>query len=215
MNRRTALGALATAGVGSLAGCFLLNDTIEESAQPARVGDDALGETGYEHQRTEDAVREETIEAGGESRDVKLTNWISEYSRSLPEADLDAARFGLFASPTVSVAGNDVNPFEQFDDERLVTELVDRVGLGVEDIEKVDDRTVSVLGTDVNFSEFVGTSTEYSVEVRLHLGHLTNDGDFVVCFAGHPDPESLGLEVFEETENINTLAEATEHPTDP
>lgn len=209
--RRSVLSLVASAGLVSLSGCPLLSDTTEASSSPARVSEQALDGTGYEQQRMEDFSREDTIEVAGESQEVKLTNWVTEYRRAMPEfdGDIDAASWTLVTSPTVSIAGRDVNPFERMDEERLLRRVLDRIDkVGVENIQQVGERTVSVLGEDVEITQFQARTEEEGIDVFIHMGHLTHDGDFVVLHGIHPT-------LLDESATMDQLAEGTEHPVDP
>lgn len=56
--RRGVLGAIAGLGTVGLAGCSLLSDTIEQSAEPAGVDEETYRSAGYEHRRTDDFLLE-------------------------------------------------------------------------------------------------------------------------------------------------------------
>jgi len=207
--RRRVLGTIGFAGVGALAGCSLLGDTIEKESGQAAVTGDALETTGYEFDSEDTFVIEETVEVQDESRDVKLTNWLTAYTRSIPEVEIDGAQFSIITSPTVSVAGKDANPLRRMDEKRLLEEVIDRAGMqGLKDIEEVGERTVSVLDTDTTITEYEAVTEEGDIEVRLHFGNLTNDGDFLMLLGMHP-------ELVDETENVDTMAGGIDHPAEP
>lgn len=210
--RRAVLGAIAGAGAASLAGCSLLGDSVEESADPAAVSDDALSATGFDHNGTEEKVLEETVEAGDESRDIKLTNYLAKYGKALEGMGQDAATFRIFTTPGVTVAGQQVNPLRALDDEQLLQTVIDRAGAsGVDNLEQVGTRSVTVLGNDEQFQQYEGT-TEIEgeeIEVLLHFGRTSNEGQMVSMLGGHPKAEPLN-----ESENIYTLAEDVVHPAD-
>lgn len=206
--RRSVLAALAGGCTVGLAGCALLQDTIERSAAPARVSDSTLGETGFEHRETTEMSYERTVEAGGESRDLRLTNWVTRYTRPITGVEAEAIRFTYLTTPTVSVAGQSVNPLQQFDEKRLVQTVVEQQQTGpVTNVTATGERTTTVLDSDVSFTEFDGETATEGVELRLSLGDTTNDGDFVVIFGLHPAVVDVSGEIY-------ALAGGTEHPTE-
>ena len=206
--RRSVLGALAGGAALGLAGCALLSGPIERSASPARVREDTLAGTEFEHRETKSTRFERTVEAGGESRDLRLTNWVTRYTRPITGVETEAIRFTYLTTPTVSVAGQAVNPLQQFDEKRLVQTVVQQQQTGpVTNVTATGERTATVLDSDVSFTEFDGKTAARGVELRLYLGDTTNDGDFVVIFGLHPKLVDFSDEIY-------TLAGGTEHPTE-
>ena len=211
LRRRRFLGTVAAGGALSIAGCSLLGDALSDEAQPAIVSQDALDETGYSHERTDEQTLSETVEVADESQDVELTSWLVEYAYGgAIDVDLsNPVRYLLFSTPTVSVAGRDVNPLEQIDKEELLSKMSSRSEFeGLENIEIVGERQVETLDTEVEITEFDAETEDADVDVRLHLGSVTNEGDLIVFFAAHP-------EALDETANVDLLTEGIEHPVDP
>jgi hypothetical protein len=203
--RRATLGALAAAGVTALAGCSLLDDATSQEAEPAAVAESAAGSAGFEHDRLRDQSYEQTVEVADESQELQLTNWTNRYTRAAAGVEFDAATFLLFTTPTVTVAGQTANPFGQFDTEQLLQEMVDRLDTGpVQSIQRVGERTVTVLDDQVTIEEFDAES-DGGVQLRLHLGDSTHEDDLLVLFGLHP-------ELLDMTADIDTLAEGTVHP---
>jgi hypothetical protein len=200
------LATLAGGCTAALAGCPLLDEASSQEAEPAAVSDDVLGETEFEHQETVDEVIEETVEAAGESTTVTLTNWVTRYTRAVQGVEADAIRFTLLTTPTVSLAGQSVNPFQQLDEEELVQEMVSRQETApIENVEKTGERTATVLESEVTVTEFDAQTAQDQIALRLYLGDLTHDGDVVVLFGLHP-------ELVAESETIYTLAGGIDHP---
>lgn len=205
------LGTIAAGAVVATAGCGLLGDEIEESADPARVSEQALGETGFEHGKTESQTFEDQIQVGDTQRDISITNWTSEYSKLAVDDETQAANFLLFTSPTVTVAGQSVNPFDRLDEQALIRALIERSGRGqAQDLEEVGTRNVQILGTAVELTTYRTTQqvAGQDIDVLLDFGSLTNDGDLVALLGAHP-------ELLDESENIDRLAQGVEHPTEP
>jgi len=78
----------------------------------------------------------------------------------------------------------------------------------LENIEIVGERPVETLGNEVEITEFQAETEDSNVDVRLHLGSVTNEGDLIIFLGAHP-------KVVEETENVDTLTRGIEHPVDP
>lgn len=203
--RREVLGALGIAGTVSLAGCALVQGSFEQSASPAGIDDDVLDATGFEHKDTEELSFNRTVDVFGQSRDLSLTNWLVTYGKSAGGFGPDAARFRLFSTPSVTVAGNEINPFDNFDDEELLGEVDDS---GDDpDLDGGPTRTVETLGEDVTYTRYE-TQRQMggeAVTAYVHVGRFSNDGDLLRAVGTHP-------ELLDESENIYTLAEAIEHP---
>jgi hypothetical protein len=205
--RRATLGALA-AGVTALAGCSLLDDATGQEADPAAVTADAVGSTEFEHDSLTSQAYEQTVEVGDRSQDLQLTNWTNRYVMSTASVDIDAIRFSLFTTPTVTVAGESANPFGQFDRERLLRRMVDRVDIvPIENIQMVGERPVTVLGESVTVDEFEAETEQQGVRIRLHIADRTHEGDLLVLLGLHPDLLDL-------TDDIDTLAEGIVHPSE-
>lgn len=208
MNRTIAAALLALFVV--TAGCTgVLSGPITVSASEASVDDAALGDTGYEHNRTERMNVSQTVTVAGQSRNVTATNWISEYHASVGiegVAERPVAAFVVFSSPNVEVLGKSFNPLAKFSDRQLAetfTSRLDRVG----NVQQVGSRNRTMLGQSAEVSEFeadVTTATGIEFDATLHVTRVKHDGDFVVAVGVHPqqlDGES----------DVDRLLEGVEH----
>lgn len=215
--RQQLVAALVGVTTVSIAGCGLLTGPIEAEASPARTSETARSETGYTHQRTRDRTFEQTAAAGDQQRDISLTNWLSEYTRAPSGAPDAAAGFLLLATPTITVGGQSANPFERFGEKRLIREVSRRSSRNSPDNElrEMGTRSVSVLENSAELTQYETTQMigGQSVDIRIHVGSLTNDGDALVIIGSHPAPSQFGFA--DEAENIDTLVRGIEHPTDP
>jgi|GEM_PF-1454809 len=212
--RRAFLTTVGVVGTVSLAGCSLLEDTFEKSASPAGVGNDALDRTGFAHQETEEISFSETVSALGQSRELRLTNWRVTYAKAVPEVGEDAARFRLFSTPSVTVAGTELNPFDALGNVALFDEVdeeepeeMDADGDDDEDAEETETRTIETLGEDVTYTRYEMTREigGQNLSVFVDVGRFSNDGDLLTAIAIHP-------EILDETENVDDLAASVEHP---
>lgn len=209
MNRNIAAVALFTALVVT-AGCIgSLSGPVTASATEVSVSDAALDDTGYEHNRTEDMTITRTFSAAGQSKDAEVTNWISEYHKTVGIegiAERPVAAFVVFSSPKVEVLGKSFNPLDKYSDRELAetfTERMDRV----ENVREVDSRTESMLGTSTEVTEFEATVTTalgLEFDATLHVTKVEHDGDFVVAVGAHP--QQLDGE-----DDVNALLRGVQH----
>lgn len=204
-----AAGGLAV--TTATAGCteFFTGDAAEFEASPARVRQSALDETGYEFDENDEVVIEEEFEAGGETRDVIVTNILTEYQKSIemgPLGEQEAAIFSVLTSPQVSVLGQEFNPINDMDAEEIAEMIQDQYD-EVENLRAQDD-------SDVTINEQTTTQTRFradaafqgnAVDLILHVSEAVELGeDFVVTVGGYPE---LGPD---ESDNIITLMENVE-----
>ncbi|TQQ80775.1 DUF6517 family protein [Halonotius roseus] len=213
--RRRLLAGSATFGLASLAGCSALdfalgNESLSFESDAAVVAEATLSESPYqESNRTSDTITR-TFEAGGQSREVEVTNQIAEYDRgfSILGQEYRWAMFTVLSTPQVEVFGEAFNPVADMSTDDLVAMIQDRYDqLG--NIERDSTRSVDHLGESVEVVRYraEGRFTEADIELDLTL-HITTavpvGEDFVVCFGVHPRQ-------VDETDSINTLLDGVEH----
>lgn len=221
--RRQALGATAGVLAGSTAGCldavpFLGDSPLEFEAAAASVPDVALEDTGYEEHRIRDVIIERTFEAGGQSQDVVVTNWQSEYDRAVDLADigvgteqrLQAAIFVVLSTPQVDVLGRAFNPVADMDSEELA-EMVQERYEGIDELQQVGEDPASVGGESTTASEFETEAelaeTGESVDLTLHITEAVESGDdLLVTIGGYPRDIQE-----QEKEHVFALMDAVEH----
>ena len=206
--RRRLLAASATATLCSIAGCSLLDDEIERSATPAAIDSNTLDRTSFEHDGTAEMTMVETVEVAGETRDLRLTNYLATYRKTVPATDGGVATVQLFTTPSVTVADQEANPFASFDTRQLLSEISTRAGEdGIDDVREVGSRSVRVLGADRTFTQHEATTERQGKEVvvRLPIARLVNEEDILAVFAAYP-------KLLEETAGVYDAAEGIEHP---
>jgi hypothetical protein len=200
-------GAVATV---SIAGCGLLSDTVEASASPGVVPEGVRGGTGFANEQMEKTTFEDTREVAGEERDLKLTNWTTEYTKAPAQDDVGAAGFVIFSSPTVSIADRSFNPFDRLDEKELIRRILSNSSQGgAGDIQEAGSESFSVLEESVEFSEYESTQSVagQDVDIRIHFGNFTHDGDLLAILGTYPA-------VLSDLENVRKMAEGTDHPVD-
>ncbi|TQQ82198.1 DUF6517 family protein [Halonotius roseus] len=131
-SRRQAIAATGL-GIAALSGCTDLAEfasgsgPLSATAQPATIAEQTLNETGYSLANRDTLEINESVEAGGETRRVEITNQVATYERPI---DLAAAALGDSASASSSDADtvdqgdlpDDVDPEDlpdDFDEEDL------------------------------------------------------------------------------------------------
>ncbi|WP_049970971.1 DUF6517 family protein [Haladaptatus cibarius] len=209
MARKLLAGALVAVLVLT-SGClgFILGDTLSYSANKATVGDNALSETSYDKANEEQLNTERSFEVAGESRDVEVTNWITQYEKSVGVSGVGegtVATFTVLSSPRFELAGESVNPLARYNNRQLVQKFVSGYG-NVRNIQETDTRNVTMLGSETEVSTFTGTaqSNGASVEVNIHVTKVEHGDDIVVVMAVHPKQ-------LDESDNVSRLIEGVEH----
>lgn len=143
----------------------------------------------------------------GESRDLRLTNYVVEYGKLVTDGRPEGAQFVLFTSPSVTVADREANPFAQFDDGELLEEIVGRAEGSATDVRETGRRSSQVLDSSVVFRVYEATTMVegQAIPLLIHFGRTSHDGDLLGVLGVYP-----GL--LDESESIYELASATVHP---
>lgn len=203
---------LAAAGsVGLLAGCLDLirGETLEFSASPSRVNQEALDATGYELKSQSEMEIERTFEAAGQSRDVLVTNVVTEYNKSVdmgPFGEAEGALFTSLTTPQVDVLDREFNPVEDMSAEELAGMVQEQYD-GIENLRNEGETEIRIQGEPTTQTKFrADADFEGSpIETFLHVSEAVEMGDdFVVTVAAYPE-----LTPGEE-ENVLGMMEAVE-----
>ena len=191
MNRRVAAGILLAALV-VLSGCTgALTGPVTFSASEATVSDAALEATGYEHNRTDEMTITREFSAAGQTKEVEVTNWISEYHQQVGldgVAEQRVAVFATFASPQVDVLGKSFNPLEKFDNRQLAEQFTGQLN-DVSNVRKVSSRNVTMLGKTAEVTKFEATVTTTlgaQFDAHLHVTKVEHGDDIVVALGVYP-----------------------------
>ncbi|WP_227354783.1 DUF6517 family protein [Haladaptatus salinisoli] len=209
MARKILAGAFLAVLVLS-SGClgFILGDSLAFSANKATVGNEALSGAGYEKASVERKTAKRTFEAAGQSREVKVTNWVAQYEKSVGVSGIaegTVSKFVVISSPKVEVAGKTFNPLAKYDDRKLVERFVSGYA-NVDDLRKTGSKRVTMLGTKTEVSEFTTTakSNGATIEVSIHVAKVKHGDDIVVAMAIYPKQ-------LDESEGVYRLVEGVEH----
>lgn len=217
MNRRDFIATVGAVGTVAVAGCsdLLSGEGIESIAAPASITEDALARNGFQENSVDELVIEEEVTVNDTTREVVVRSWVSGFTRSGDETpddfDADITAVTLFATPSETIAGRELNPAAQFTNERVVEEASGEFGdADVEDLEEDRVLTVEILGSDVEITVFAATAVVDGEEhdVTVYVGEASNEGDLVMPVGVHPDR-------IDDEDTIVDLFEGIEHPVDP
>jgi hypothetical protein len=219
VTRRGFLGTTTLALAAGTAGCldavpFIGDSPIEFRAGRASVPESVLGDTGYEEYRTEDVVVERTLEVGGQTQAVVVTNRQSEYDRAvdlgLTGQRLRAAVFTVLSTPKVNVLGRSFNPVAAMRPAEIGEMVQGRYG-GMENVRQVGTATTPVAGRPTTVAAFESEAelveAGATVDLALHISEAVEVGeDLVVAVGGYP--RVLGDR---ERDRVFALMDAVEH----
>lgn len=213
VTRRRFLATAGAAGLAATAGCA---DAVRDSlsSRPAVVSPAARSGTGYGERTVEELVVDRTVGRFGIERTLEVTNWYAEYDRAVPLDAIglsrpQAAVVTVLTTPQVSFFGRTFNPVGDHSTDELV-ELIQSQYDQLDDIRRVDESTVSMLGSDTALVRYAARArlvdAGTSLDVYLHVSEpVAHDDDFVIGVAVHP--RSLGTE----PETVRSLLEGVEH----
>lgn len=196
--KRTAAAVIAIAIIGVLTvgvitgdlGFLLGLETKVASADPAGA-DATAAAVGYEKTDTERIVQNESASVLGQTRTVRVTNHMTEYSKvmSIPGmGEQRAATFVVLTTPEVSILGFSLNPVGDMGPpgiaERIEAQRGD-ISVG----KKVGTTTVESLGTQTDVAKFEGSTTldgGLTVSVYVHVTKVYHQGDYVLAVGAYP-----------------------------
>lgn len=194
MHGRHGFGVVLFAMLVASSGCLgiLTDGTATFEASQATVADGTLDETGYElsQQKTQNVSRSFTV--AGQDRTVRVVNHLVEYQRNVslgPLGSAELARFVVFSTPAVEVAGQTLNPVGDWSEKRLVRKLSSQYS-GLSDVSHVNNRSVRILGEERTVGKFSGRATvldDREIDVLIHVTKFPHGDDFVVAIGVHPE----------------------------
>lgn len=211
MHSSPVAASLALAVLVVLAGCT--GTLVELSAEPATVPPAALAGTGYVHGNTTPVTFAPVVGVGPLVRDVRVTGWLSGYSRTTTDGDI--AALVVLSTPDARVEGESVSPVTRLSDPEVVEWALGQVAAagagrgidaGVNGLRPVDRETRTVLGQPVEVVSYAGTvSVEgEQAEVLLHLAVVEHEDDVVVALGVHGA-------ALDERDRLLALVERVEH----
>jgi len=166
--------AAGTAGVVALSGCteFVTGDgPLSEAAEPAVVSESALEETGYQLASQETEVLTETVEVGGETREIEAENRIAIYERGVDLSDDE-------------LEGELDEGIEDELDEEFDDELEDAEDDELEEPEEeIDTVAVSDAGNSLSVDRPASTAGSTAGEFQLDSADQSNAGSLFVLLS--------------------------------
>ena len=218
VGRRAVLTSIGVAITGGLAGCAATQDEFEFASEPGAVADSAVEEASYEELEREEIVETRTVEAGGSTRDVTVTNYAQPYKRQVEIAGQSRtlAAVAVFTTPSISFLGQQYNPIADESNEDLVERARSRIsdeidGGKVEDVTKEEDRSMTILDEETTVGVFSATTTVQGAEIdlRIHVTKVKHEGDFVLVAGGYPQQLTA-----DEEPRLETMFNNVEHEGD-
>lgn len=198
--RRSLLAAVPALALTS--GCLdaLGEDGLTFEAAPAET----TPADGYEFA----GVEEQTVTRTYAGQDVEAVNKVTTYEKTLSIPLLGEANLGVFAllsTPAIEIAGKTFNPVADYSNDRLVELLTDNYE-GIDDPRRVGGRTVTVLGSETDVTEYEATAEfdGQDVDVTIHLTKVRDGEDFVVPMGIYPRRT-------DEEDNVLSMMRATDH----
>lgn len=210
--RRKALPALLAVLLVS-SGClgFVTGEqSLEFEADPARTDESVASNAGYESNGTQSVRVERNLSVADVTRRVAVTNEVTTYEKSVEVPVVGSLRLGVFSiisSPAVEVAGRELNPIGDYDNDQLVGLVQSRYD-GLSEVRRVSNRTISVLGSDTTVSKYAASTTVrgQQVDVFVHVMKVRHGEDFVVAVGVYPQ------RLDGEEENVLEMMRAIDHP---
>lgn len=189
-------------------GCLglLTGEGSSFEAKPVSVSEEATAETGY----SKFDSGSNTVTRSFAGQQVRVQNTYAEYARtsSLPLFDdTKVARFTVFASPEVKVAGQSFNPLAKMNNTEIVLRLQSQYDT-LSGMQKVSDRQDTVLGIDTKVSKFRANSRTQAgtqTEVFIHITKVKHQGDFVLALGVYP------AKMDGEQSNVNRMLAGIQH----
>jgi len=189
--RRTII-AVALATTLALSGCLgFLSGTTTVASSPAEADATTASDANYEKADTRELTVNRTFSAADQERTVEVTNWATEYHKTVsvgPLTDQKAAVFATFTSPEVSAFGQSFNPLSELSTKDFAERMQGQYdGLTIGD--EVNKERTTVLGEEANVSTFEGTATFDGQEIDVYVvvsEPVKHEGDYVVTMAVYP-----------------------------
>ena len=215
MRRRRFAAGAAGLTIG-LAGCAATQTEFE--AAPGRFSTAAADAAGYRLVNETAAVTRRTVDIGGSEREITVRNQVAEYERGVVVAGSERPLAGatVVTTPSIAVAGRELNPVADAPLDSLADRAAGRVGDqlagdGLEDLSSVGNEQTTVLGTETELGVFEGTTQvgPTTVALRLLVCRVSHAGDFVLV--GVTYPAALATD---ERPRAETLLAGVEHDGD-
>lgn len=175
------------------AGCLGVltgSEPFVATASEVAVSDAALSDTDFEAGETRTAWLNETVEAAGQERDVRIRNYVATYQLPFSVGTDGSVQFGLFSvfsTPKVSVAGQGLNPIGRMPHRQLVEQVAGESG-EVRDVQEEGTRELTVLGSTAEVTRFSAIAERSGQEfpVYIEVTRVEDGEDYVIGVGVYP-----------------------------
>lgn len=175
------------------AGCLGVltgSEPFVATASEVAVSDAALSDTDFEAGETRTAWLNETVEAAGQERDVRIRNYVATYQLPFTVGADGSVQFGLFSvfsTPKVSVAGQGLNPIGRMPHRQLVEQVAGESG-EVRDVQEEGTRELTVLGSTAEVTRFSAIAQRSGQEfpVYIEVTRVEDGEDYVIGVGVYP-----------------------------
>jgi hypothetical protein len=213
--RRELLAGAGTGLAAGLAGCSgqLTADGAAFGAVEASLSASVQSDTDYSHHRTEEFTVTREFNRFGLSRNVEVTNVISEYDRAIELGvlgqRLQAAVFATLSTPQVEILWKSFNPVAEMSTVEIAHVIQERYE-NVSNVRERESFESTVSGESTTVTRFTAradlVATGAGVDVYLYVSEAVElGGEFVVCLAVHP--QAMG----QARGTVETLLAGVEH----
>lgn len=188
---------LARAGLVALlvltAGCLGVltgSEPFVATASDVGVSDSALSSTDFEAGETQTSWLNRTVDVAGQEREVRIRNHVATYQLPVSVSPDGAVRFGLFSvvsTPSVSIAGQALNPIGRMSHRDLVERVAAESG-DVRDVQQEGSRELTVLGSAAEVTRFSATVERSGQEIPVYVEvtRVQDGDDYVVGVGVYP-----------------------------
>ena len=185
-------------------------EALELEAQKALTEESVAADAGYELNETRSLVIERNLTFAGVTRQVRVTNWVSTYDKSVEIpvlGEYKLAMFGVISTPAVEVAGEARNPIGDYSNDQLIRLFASRYE-SLSNTQRVGSQNVTALGTETRVTKYEATTTVQGreIDVYAHVTKLRHESDYVIAVGIYPKL------LDGEEQNVLDMMRAIEHP---
>lgn len=206
MDTNRTVAILAVGLLLATAGCTqLITGDAKFTASTGTVEEyEALG---YEQDRTEWRNITETVEVGGQERDVTVANHVQVFLNR-DENDDPVSGMALITSPEVEVATQAANPVGEWSNERVLEEFSGEFSEygSIDNVEERDTTAGEFVGVETTYTTFEATAQSDEGESRniiITVTKVQEGGDYVIGIGVHDRGDEQNAEAVEELfENV-------------
>lgn len=213
--KRQGIALVVVAVLFASSGCvgLVFGDGASLEAEPAAVGQAPLEDSPFRFAGTDTVRIEETVTVAGQDREIRATNHVRTYNRTLDlqSVEQQGGAFVVVSTPDSSIAGRSMNPVADMSNRDLVDrfrgQLEEQLG-ELRNLRSVDERTEPVLGGAATVTTYAA-ETEFegeTITVNVHVTKVVHEDDVIVALGVHPEA------IQQQAPEIFALMRGIEHP---